>query len=54
MFHVAQYNDPSIEVYVPFEDRQVYLDEVVAVGWYKRAAAAGDSDAADALTRLGA
>ena len=53
MFHVAQYNDPSIEVYVPFEDRQVYLDEVVAVGWYKRAAAAGNELAPVALHRFG-
>ena len=53
MFHVAQYNDPSIEVYVPFEDRQVYLDEDVAVGWYKRAAAAGNELAPVALHRFG-
>ena len=53
MFHVAQYNDPSIEVYVPYEDRQVYLDENIATGWYKRAAAAGNELAPLSLHRLG-
>jgi TPR repeat protein len=53
MFHVAQYNDPSTEVYELFEDREVYLDEDVAVHWYKRAAAAGDENAPIALHRLG-
>jgi TPR repeat protein len=53
MFHVAQYNDPSIEVYVTYEDRQGYLDQDVALYWYKRAAAAGHENAPLALHRLG-
>lgn len=53
MFHVAQYNDPSIETYVAYDDRQVDLNEDVAAGWYKRAAAAGNCLAPFALHRLG-